>query len=173
MAQRYKKISKIKPWDNPLDKERKVLLKSEFSGSLNQSMENYKGRVLTRETTMQNTNNTPLTLQSLYGDGSDGNVVLTGNTTLTRDMFYRNLEIRPGVTLNTGGYRVFVRENLTGEGTIARNGANGNNGSDGASQTGGAGGAAPSGLADGTVKGSVAGSAGGAGVDGYAFPAGS
>ena len=46
---------------------------------------------------------------SIYGSGNDGNVTISSNTTLTRDMHYNNLTIDPGVTLNTAGYRVFVR----------------------------------------------------------------
>src|ERR1051325_5762551 len=36
----------------------------------------------------------------LFGDGSDGAVTLTGNTTLTRDMYYESLTINSGVVLN-------------------------------------------------------------------------
>jgi hypothetical protein len=48
----------------------------------------------------------------IYGTGLDGNVTISTNTTLTSDMFYENLTIATGVTLNTGGYRVFVRNLL-------------------------------------------------------------
>ena len=46
---------------------------------------------------------------SIYGSGNDGNVTISSNTTLTRDMHYNNLTIDPGIVLNTAGYRVFVR----------------------------------------------------------------
>ena len=49
---------------------------------------------------------------SIYGSGMDGNVIISSNTTLTRDMFYNNLTIDPGYTLDTAGYRVFVRNSL-------------------------------------------------------------
>ena len=49
---------------------------------------------------------------SVYGSGMDGNVQITSNTTLARDMFYNNLTIDPGIVLNTAGYRVFVRNTL-------------------------------------------------------------
>lgn len=49
---------------------------------------------------------------SIYGSGMDGNVTISTNTTLTRDMYYNNLTINPGIVLNTAGYRVFVRNNL-------------------------------------------------------------
>ena len=46
---------------------------------------------------------------SIYGSGNDGNVTISANTTLTRDMHYNNLTISAGYTLDTAGYRVFVR----------------------------------------------------------------
>jgi len=49
---------------------------------------------------------------SIYGSGMDGNVTISSNTTLTRDMHYNNLTIDPGIVLDTAGYRVFVRNSL-------------------------------------------------------------
>jgi len=49
---------------------------------------------------------------SIYGSGMDGNVTISSNTSLTRDMYYNNLTIDPGITLDTAGYRVFVRNVL-------------------------------------------------------------
>jgi hypothetical protein len=49
---------------------------------------------------------------SIYGSGMDGNVTISTNTTLARDMYYNNLTINPGIVLDTAGYRVFVRNNL-------------------------------------------------------------
>jgi len=60
-----------------------------------------------------------------FGDGSDGNVTISANTDLTRDMNYANLTINSTFTLNTKGYRVFVNGTLTNNGTIANNGGNG------------------------------------------------
>jgi len=48
----------------------------------------------------------------IYGTGADGNVTISQNTTLMGDMFYENLTIASGVTLDTYGYRVFVRNTL-------------------------------------------------------------
>jgi hypothetical protein len=59
----------------------------------------------------------------IYGDGVDGDVTISGNTTLTRDMSYNNLTINSGVVLNPSGYRVFVRNTLTNNGFIRVNGA--------------------------------------------------
>lgn len=71
-----------------------------------------------------------------FGDGSDGNVTISANTDLTRDMNYANLTVNSTFTLNTKGYRVFVSGTLTNNGTIS------NDGSAGSGVTGGAGGAA-------------------------------
>lgn len=75
----------------------------------------------------------PSQLQSYYsfGDGSDGNVTISSNTTLTRDMYYNNLTINSGFTLNPDGYAIYARWTITFVGTwkIARNGNNGSNAS--------------------------------------------
>ena len=52
----------------------------------------------------------------IYGDGSDGDVTISTNTTLTRDMYYDSLTINEGIELNTGGFYVYVRNTLTGVG---------------------------------------------------------
>lgn len=59
---------------------------------------------------------------SIYGSGMDGNVTISSNTTLTRDMYYNNLQIDAGIVLNTAGYRVFVRNRLTMAPTNANQG---------------------------------------------------
>lgn len=96
-----------------------------------------------------------------FGSGSDGDVVLNGSTnynnfssrssneyTLTRDVFANNLEIQSGKTLITNGYKVYVRNILSGAGTIKwgtpNNGTNGNPNSGSSPGSGGAGGAAQS-----------------------------
>lgn len=48
----------------------------------------------------------------IYGSGQDGNVTVSTNTSLTRDMYYSNLTIADGVHLNTNGFKVFVRNSL-------------------------------------------------------------
>lgn len=57
---------------------------------------------------------------SLFGDGSDGSGVINTPTTLTKDMFYTDLSVTS--TLDTAGYKVFVRGTLSGNGTIRDNG---------------------------------------------------
>lgn len=118
-------------------------------------------------------NGTVLNLESVFGDGSDGNVTISTNSTISRDMFYNNLTVNAGVILNSSGYRIFVKGTLNG--MIARNGLPGNPGQNGKTTqsgsdhpvftvgTGGAGGAA---LADGSLKGAFGGKDGQAGVEG-------
>lgn len=105
---------------------------------------------------------------SLFGNGSDGDVTISTNTNLTRDMYYNNLTINTGITLNPSGYRIFVKNTLTtnGTGKIARNGNNGGNGgtaSAGYQATGGTAGTAGAALAGGSIAGGVAGTAGSVG----------
>ena len=54
----------------------------------------------------------------IFGSGEDSSAVISTNTTLTADMYYLDLTVDSGVTLNTAGYRVFVQRNLFLAGTI-------------------------------------------------------
>jgi len=72
-----------------------------------------------------------------FGSGADGNVVISGSTTLTRDMHYKNLDVIPGGNLNTAGYRVYVSNLLILDGIIQKNGNNAS-GSSGGLQSGSA-----------------------------------
>jgi hypothetical protein len=127
---------------------------------------------LTWDGTVLSVNGSALSNQGTYGDGSDGTVTISVDTTITRDMFYDSLTIDSGKTLNTGSYRIFVKNTIAGTGTIARNGVNGGVGGNGTNATvgvagtGGTAGAGASALADGTLPGSLAGSGGGAGRNG-------
>jgi len=69
-----------------------------------------------------------------YGLGSDGNVTIATNTSLTRDMYYSNLTVNNGITLNSNGFKIFVQNTLNtiGTGKIASDGPNGNQGGAGA-----------------------------------------
>ena len=112
-------------------------------------------------------NLTNLTNQDIFGDGSDGDVTISGDTTLSSDMFYNNLTINTTKTLTTAGYRIFVKGTLTtvGTGAIVRNGNNGGNGTNGSDySSSGTGGAAGAALAAGSLVGSLAGLAGKNGV---------
>ena len=48
-----------------------------------------------------------------FGDGSDGDVVITTTVTLTVDRYYNNLTIDTGGTLKPRGQHVFVKNVLT------------------------------------------------------------
>lgn len=127
-------------------------------------------------------NGTTLNLESVFGDGSDGDLTTSGNVSLSRDMFYDDLTVSAGDTINPSGYRIFVKGTLTIEATgeILDDGNNGSNGSAGGngaayptSATGGAGGAGATGLADGSMYGGSNGGAGSAGGNGPSYSKGS
>jgi hypothetical protein len=111
-----------------------------------------------------------------FGDGSDGDVEISGTTTLTGDKYYNDLIIPAGTTLKPAGYRVFVAGTLTLNGTLERNGnpATYSSTQDWGTNDGshGQGGAGASALADGYLKGSLAGGAGGSGGTGAGSTAG-
>lgn len=79
-------------------------------------------------------------LHYAFGDGSDGDVTISSPTTLTRDMYYNNLVITS--VLTTNGYKVFVKDTVSGAGTIKWGVAN--NGANASGSTAGIGGAANS-----------------------------
>jgi len=68
-----------------------------------------------------------LPLVADFGDGSDGVVIISGNTTLTADKYYTNLTINNGVVLNTGGYKIYGTGTLLNNGIIENNGLNATN----------------------------------------------
>lgn len=49
---------------------------------------------------------------SIFGDGSDGDVNLSGSVTLTQDMYYNNLTLTNAI-VDTNGFRIFVKNTLT------------------------------------------------------------
>jgi len=104
-------------------------------------------------------------LAGVYGDGSDGDVTISADTSLSRDMFYRNLTINSGVRLDPNGYIIFVKEKLVNNGTISRAGNDGTDGSPGSGGTGGSGGSEGTGLPQGSLGSSASGGIGGAGAN--------
>jgi len=60
-----------------------------------------------------------------FGNGDDGDVTIAADTNLTRDMFYNTLTVDATKSLNTKGYRVFVKGKLTNNGAIHNNGTDG------------------------------------------------
>jgi hypothetical protein len=106
---------------------------------------------------------------SNYGDGSDGDVTISIDTTLTSSKNYQNLTVNTGVVLNAGGYHIFVNDTATITGTVSNDGGAGGNGTAGENAKGGGalggaagsnGAAAGAGVLSGTVA-SVNGGAGG------------
>lgn len=49
----------------------------------------------------------------IFGDGADGDVTISTNTSLTRDMYYRNLTITSAAEVDVDGWRIFVADTLT------------------------------------------------------------
>lgn len=48
-----------------------------------------------------------------FGDGSDGDVTVSGTVTITKEMHYQNLTITGTGVLKPNGFRVFVKDTLT------------------------------------------------------------
>jgi hypothetical protein len=58
-------------------------------------------------------------LNKLFGNGLDGNIIYaSGVNFLTRDYYFTNLTVNSGATLFTNGFKIFVKETLTNNGTI-------------------------------------------------------
>ncbi|MBI2020074.1 hypothetical protein HYS94_01505 [Candidatus Daviesbacteria bacterium] len=95
---------------------------------------------------------------ALYGDGSDGDVTIAAPTTLTRNMYYNTLVVN--AVISTGGYRIFVRNLLSGTSSVNRNGNAASGGTEGAALANSAGGLA------GGLAGGAGGISGGAGANG-------
>jgi hypothetical protein len=55
---------------------------------------------------------------NIFGDGSDGDVTISSNTTLVSDKNYNNLTINTGIGLYTNGYVVRIKNTLTCNGKI-------------------------------------------------------
>jgi len=73
-----------------------------------------------------------------YGDGSDGDVTITSNTTLTTDKLYRNLTVQNNANLTTAGLRIYATQRVTIDSgsTIRNNGDPGTAGAEGAGAAG-------------------------------------
>ena len=61
---------------------------------------------------------TPFDFSTVYWSGSDGDVTITTNTTLSRDMYYNNLIVNATFILNTGWYKIYVSGTLSWGGII-------------------------------------------------------
>ena len=109
-----------------------------------------------------------LRVASIEFDPVDGNVTISGNTSLTQDMYYNDLVVNTGITLNPNGFRIFAKTiTCNGTGKIASNGGDGAVGQTsqvGGSSTGGSGGAIP--YSSGTMPLALVGVKGGNGANG-------
>ncbi len=61
--------------------------------------------------------------KAIYGDGNDGNVTISSNTTRTADLYADILTINAGFTLDMAGFRCFAKTSITNNGTISNSGA--------------------------------------------------
>ncbi len=119
---------------------------------------------LTWDGTTLSLNGSQILNNDIYGNGEDGDVTISSNTSLSKDMFYNNLTVNSGFRLTTNGYRVFVKNTLVIQGSafLSWNGVDGTAGTNASTNSavgGGSGGAA---LSSGSLYGSGAGKAGGA-----------
>lgn len=94
------------------------------------------------------------------GDGSDGDVTISSDTTLSAKTDYNTLTVQSGYTLSLNGYIITVKGLLDNDGVISRKGNDGGDGDD----TGGGSGA--SGLTANDLSGSSDGGGGGWGGGG-------
>lgn len=74
------------------------------------------------------TSNDFISSPSVYGyfpqvSTIDGSALISSNLSLTRNMYYTDLTINSGVTLNTNGWRIVITGTLTLNGTIANDGS--------------------------------------------------
>lgn len=102
-----------------------------------------------------------------FGDGSDGDLVTSGNVSLLSDKYYDNLTVSNGDTISTNGFKIFAKSSFTLEpnAIVEYNGANGNTGetASGEDGAGGAEGGAANLTSGKTLSGNLH---GGAGADG-------
>lgn len=87
-----------------------------------------------QDITIAETNAPPYS--GIFGDGSDGDVTISVDTVITRDMYYNNLTLNSSAKLS-GSYRIFVKGTTTiGSGSyIHNNGGNAGNGANGTDAT--------------------------------------
>ena len=83
-------------------------------------------------------------VSNFWGNGNDGASTTVANMSLDRDVYYTDLTVNTGVTLNTNGFRIFVSGtlNTVGTGKITSNGNNGGNGGTGSADVQGTAGTA-------------------------------
>jgi hypothetical protein len=75
-------------------------------------------------------NATGMLEELFFGDGSDGDITVTSETSINRDVFYKNLTVMKGGHFRTNGFKVRVKETLFVKGDIYDMGVISNNGDD-------------------------------------------
>lgn len=110
--------------------------------------------------------------QTDFGDGSDGPLTISSDTTLTSDIFPSTLVVDAGFNYDTGGYHGFAKTSAVINGTYRNNGGNGGAGTNAALSVAGTGGTAGAASAGGTLAAGLAGRAGGNGGAGKTGTAG-
>lgn len=73
-------------------------------------------------------NGSTISNNDIYGDGSDGDVTISADTSLARDMYYNNLTVDSTKILTGSSFRIFVKNTLTNNGFIRNNGGAGGTG---------------------------------------------
>jgi hypothetical protein len=74
-------------------------------------------------------------MDAFYGNGLDGDLLVTGSYTITRESYYNNLTIQGGGEVKPNGYKIYVKNTLT----INASGSLNDDGTDSTGQSGGAG----------------------------------
>lgn len=67
---------------------------------------------------------TTVLLPNVFGDGSDGDLVVSSSIQITEPMNYRNVTVLPGGSIRLFGWPLFVQGTLLNQGTIHANGNN-------------------------------------------------
>ncbi|MBV8071866.1 MAG: hypothetical protein JO270_18300 [Acidobacteriaceae bacterium] len=113
---------------------------------------------------------------AIYGDGADGVVTFTSDTTLLRDMNYEILTINKGVRIFANGYKIRCRQQcyILGDefdvGTILNNGLNARNSNGTVAEVSSS---VPAGTSGGPAGSTGGGGVGGAGMYNGGYPIGS
>ena len=81
-----------------------------------------------RQVSLQPSTVSRATLQfasEIFGNGADGDVTISSDTSLSRDMFYDTLKVVSTKALTTNGYRIFCKTLLVNEGIVENGGISG------------------------------------------------
>lgn len=74
-------------------------------------------------------------MEGIYGNGSNGDLIVTGTYTITKESYFNNLTIQDGGVVKPNGCRIYVKNTLT----ISASGSLNDDGSDSTGSAGGAG----------------------------------